>query len=216
MTILEALSDPNLFGALPSFHDLKTWSAWRAFLAAVYGLPMAEAELEVFRAHTGRATPRPGGYGEAVAIVGRQSGKSQVAAALATFEAIRAPREPGRGEMWATLIAQDQRSALRTLFGYAAQFFEVAPMLERAVVSQTSDTIQLENGTTIAAYPCRPAAIRGIRTRVAVCDELAFFRSSENLPQDVEMLRALRPTLAMTGGKLIILSSPVRGERRAL
>jgi hypothetical protein len=97
MTILEALSDPNLFGALPSFHDLKTWSAWRAFLAAVYGLPMAEAELEVFRAHTGRATPRPGGYGEAVAIVGRQSGKSQVAAALATFEAIRAPREPGRG-----------------------------------------------------------------------------------------------------------------------
>jgi hypothetical protein len=41
-----------------------------------------------------------------------------------------------------------------------------------------------------------------------VCDELAFFRSSENLSTDTEMLRALRPCLATTGGKLIVLSSP--------
>jgi hypothetical protein len=56
--------------------------------------------------------------------------------------------------------------------------------------------------------PLKTAWIRGIRARVAVCDELAFFRSSENVPQDVEMLRALRPCLATTGGKLIVLSSP--------
>jgi integrase len=35
---------------------------------------------------------------------------------------------------------------------------------------------------------------------VVVCDELAFFRSSEGFPTDVEMLRALRPTPATTGG----------------
>ncbi|MEI8084543.1 MAG: hypothetical protein WCI74_22115, partial [Actinomycetes bacterium] len=44
--------------------------------------------------------------------------------------------------------------------------------------------------------------------RVVVCDELAFYRSSENLPTDVEMLRAVRPCLATTHGKLIVLSSP--------
>jgi hypothetical protein len=38
----------------------------------------------------GRSTPRPGGYSERVCIVGRQSGKSRVAATLAVFEAIRA------------------------------------------------------------------------------------------------------------------------------
>jgi hypothetical protein len=41
-----------------------------------------------------------------------------------------------------------------------------------------------------------------------VADELAFYRSTENIPVDVEMLRALRPCLATTGGKLIVLSSP--------
>jgi hypothetical protein len=81
-------------------------------------------------------------------------------------------------------------------------------MLSRFVVNRTADTLQLENGMAIAAYPCRPQAIRGLRARVVVCDELAFFRSTENIPVDVEMLRAARPCLATTGGRLIVLSSP--------
>src|SRR5262249_13561187 len=68
---------------------------------------------------------------------------------------------------------------------------------------------------TLAAYPCRPESIRGIRARVVICSELAFFRNSENMPNDLEMLRAIRPCLATTGGKLIILSSPY-GESGAL
>jgi hypothetical protein len=81
-------------------------------------------------------------------------------------------------------------------------------MLTNFVVNRTADALQLENGTTIAAYPCRPQAIRGLRARVVVTDELAFFRSTENLPTDTEMLRAARPCLATTGGKLMVLSSP--------
>jgi hypothetical protein len=50
---------------------------------------------------------------------------------------------------------------------------------------------------------------------VTVCDELAFFKSREGFPTDVEMLRALRATLATTGGKLIVLSSPY-GQAGAL
>ena len=116
MTILEALSDPNLFGALPSFHDLKTWSAWRAFLAAVYGLPMAEAELESSALTPAALSTAAGRIWRSCrdrrAAVWQEPGRGD---ALATFEAIRAPREPAR-KMWARLIAQDQRSALRTLF----------------------------------------------------------------------------------------------------
>ncbi len=81
--------------------------------AAGYRLPMSEAKLETFPAHTGVRAPRPGGYSEAVAIVGRQSGKSQVAAMVAVFEAITATRAEAR-VTWAVLVAQDQRSALRT------------------------------------------------------------------------------------------------------
>lgn len=55
MTILEALADPQLLGALPAFHDFATWRAWLVFLRAVYGLPMDEADLE---ARLARAGPR--------------------------------------------------------------------------------------------------------------------------------------------------------------
>jgi hypothetical protein len=97
---------------------------------------------------------------------------------------------------------------LRTLFSYAKAPFEMIPILKQSVLTQTAETLRLNSGVVLAAYPCRPAAVRGLRAQVVIADELAFFRSTENLPQDVEMLRALRPTLATTNGKLIILSSP--------
>jgi hypothetical protein len=53
MTILQALRDRHLFGTLPAFRDLGTWSAWRSFLAAVYGLPMSRS----------RASDFPGAHG---------------------------------------------------------------------------------------------------------------------------------------------------------
>ena len=134
---------------------------------------MSEAELATFRGHTARSAPRPGGYTETVAIVGRQSGKTRLAAAIATFEAISAEREPG-SDLFAVLVAQDQRAALRTSFRYAAAPFEASAMLRHSIVSQTADIVALETGVTLAAYPCRPAAVRGLRARVVVVDEVAF------------------------------------------
>jgi hypothetical protein len=165
LTILKALRDPQLLGALPAFRDLTSWSAWEAFLSAVYGLPMSEAQLATLRAHTGRTAPREGGYAEAVAIVGRQSGKSEIAAALAVFEAISAQREPGRGETYAGPVAQDARAALRTLFRYASTPFETSPLLEKFVMGSTQDTLALENGTVIAgpARKRRPTGYRRLR-----------------------------------------------------
>ena len=37
-TILKAVRDPNLFA--PWFKDRVTWTAWFAFLAALFALPM--------------------------------------------------------------------------------------------------------------------------------------------------------------------------------
>jgi hypothetical protein len=38
---LQAVDDPNLFA--PWFRDPATWTAWRAFLAALVGLPTCGA-----------------------------------------------------------------------------------------------------------------------------------------------------------------------------
>ena len=209
-SILDALEDRALFGGLSGFHDLATWRAWLVFLRAAYGLPLGGEDLETFRRHTGRATYQPpsGGYPEVVCIVGRQSGKTRIAATIAAFEAVLAEQEPDRTELYAVLVAQDHRAALRTLFGYARAPFENVAVLKRSVSEIRADTIRLRSGVTVAAYPCRPAAVRGLRARVAVVDELAFFTATDGRPTDIEMLRALRPALATTGGKLVILSSP--------
>ena len=208
--IIEALEHPRLFGALPAFKDLKTWARWFVFLRAIYGLSMNATEERIFCQHTGREryVRRDGGYRRAAAIVGRQAGKDRIGSVIQDFEAITAKPEPDGTELYAISIAQDHRSALRTAHRYARAPFESVPALKRMVTSRTADSWGLDNGIVLAGYPCRPAAVRGIRAKVVICSELAFYRSSENLMLDSEMLRAVTPTLATTGGRLVILSSP--------
>ncbi len=230
-SIVDALRDPSSFGALPAFGDLSapvpkdqprpasTWDAWLAFLRAVYGLPMSEAEVAVFRKHTGRTSPRVGGYAEAVAVVGVRSGKSRIAGLIASFEASTA-RADGGEPLYALLLAQDHRGAMRTLQRYAALPFETVPALMALVpaaqplrrllrrIAQREDALTLTTGVVIASYPCRPAAVRGLGAVVVVVDELAHFITSDGRPTDREMLRVARGRVATTGGKVIVLSSP--------
>ena len=217
LNIIEALQHPQLFGGMPCFQKPESWTAWLAFLKCVYGLPLNVEELALFTRCTGRTTysPPAGGFQEVVCITGRQSGKTRIAATIASFEAISAKAEADKTETYALMLAQDHRGAVRALLSYAKSPFEIVPSLQGEVLTSTADTIKLANGVNICAYPCRPAAIRGLRARVVVVDELAFFRSTENLPTDVEMLRAVRPALATTNGKLVILSSPY-GQSGAL
>jgi hypothetical protein len=138
-----------------------------------------------------------------------QAGKSRIAALIATFEAMVAEPDPDGVDVYAVLVAQDQRSALRVLLAYVKAAFHSIPALAALVEADLGDSVRLSTGVVLVAYPCRVAAMQGLRARVAICDELAYFRSAdENLPQDSEMLRALRPRLATTGGRLIVISSP--------
>ena len=55
MDILSACSDPQVFA--PAFRDPSTWKAWRAYLAALFALPLSKDELEIYRQCTGRQDP---------------------------------------------------------------------------------------------------------------------------------------------------------------
>jgi hypothetical protein len=83
VTILDAVRDKRLFGA--AFKDVSTWAAWLAFLAALFGLPMSEAEAEVFRVCTGRSALPDQPFRESWLICGRRSGKSFVMALIAVY-----------------------------------------------------------------------------------------------------------------------------------
>ena len=209
-----------------AFRNLNSWRTWLVFLAAFYGLPLSDLQpfgmtedeaLATFRKHTGRTTygPPAGGYREAGAIVGRQAGKDRIGSVVQAFEAITASAEADGTDLYSISVCQDARASLRTQFAYVCAPFRRIPMLRELVTAERTDALELSTGVVLASYPCRPQAVRGLRAKVVICSELAFFRSTEGYPTDVEMLRAARPMLATTNGKLLILSSPY-GQSGAL
>ena len=212
LTIVDALHDRRLFGRLPAFRDLRTWTAWLVFLKTVDGLPLNRTERSVFEKHTRRSryTPPKGGFPEAVAIVGVQSGKSLIAAVLADHAALMGVRGTH-----AVLVGQDHRGAMRVLLKYSREPFDTLPAFQAEVLRPTADTLELRNGVSLSAYPCRPEAVRGLRACIVVIDELAFFTATDGRPTDTEMLRVARGRVATTGGKIIVLSSPY-GQSGAL
>ena len=45
--IIDAVNDDNLFA--PWFKDRATWAAWFTFLRALFGLPLLDRELTLYR-----------------------------------------------------------------------------------------------------------------------------------------------------------------------
>ena len=82
ITILDAMDDPNLFGA---WFRGDTWNAWRAFLAALFALPMTDAMVDIFRECTKRTAVPSGPFREVRLLCGRRAGKSLIAALIAVF-----------------------------------------------------------------------------------------------------------------------------------
>jgi len=76
------MADPQLFG--PLFAG-PSWNAWRACLAAIFGLPMSEWMLELFKRHTGRTTAPVAMAREVYLIVGRRGGKDRIASLILVF-----------------------------------------------------------------------------------------------------------------------------------
>jgi hypothetical protein len=193
----------DLLTYFDALHRGATWRAWRTFFAAVCGEPLDADGLAIFERRTGRSAPNRDGYPEAVMVTGVQSGKSAVAGTLMSYAALT-----GAPGTHAIGVAQDHRGAMRALLHYGRAPFEAHAAFRPEVVRETTDSLYLRNGVTLSAYPCRPAAIRGLRACIVVIDELAFFTTTDGRPTDVEMLRAARGRLATTGGKLLVLSSP--------
>ena len=164
----------NVLDLFDTLHPGPTWRPWRAFVAAVYGEPLDAEGLEIFRKHTGRREPHPEGYPEAVMVVGVQSGKTDVAAALGDHAALTG--EPGTH---ALLVGQDHRGAMRALLRYARAPFASVPAFRAEVSRETADVLELRRGTSLSAYPCRPAALRGLRACIVCLDELGFYTATD-------------------------------------
>jgi hypothetical protein len=82
VNLLQALDDDQLVA--PLFAG-SSWAPWRAFLKALFALPMADAELDLYRRHTERLTPPAKSFNEAALVIGRRGGKSRILALVAVY-----------------------------------------------------------------------------------------------------------------------------------
>ncbi len=207
-TLREALTDPRLLGkALPG----PSWHVWRTLLLATMGEPLTTEELETFTAVTGRDEAPTERCEELIGIVGRRGGKSRAVAVLASYLStlidygdVLVPGE--RGLM--LCIAPDTKQAA-IVHGYVAGVLGESELLRPLLDSSTGNSLRLSNGIDIEVRAASWRRLRGVTCIAAIADESCFWFSDEtSANRDTEILQAIRPALATTGGLLAIISTP--------
>jgi hypothetical protein len=215
-SIIAALDDPDLFGGM--FNAL-SWEPWRAFLAALQGLPMSDGHLALYRHHTGRSEPptRPARYAELV--VGRRGGKSRVLALIATYLACvldhSAHIVPGEVPVVA-VIAKDRTQA-RVILSYIAGLLRSIPLFAELIEDELAESIRLSNGVVIEVHTASIGAPRGRTFLAVLCDETAFWPvEGDSANVDVEVINAVRPGLSTIPYSLLLIASSPYAKRGIL
>ena len=129
----------------------------------------------------------------ALLLCSRQAGKSTVTGALATHTAIYTP-----GSLTLLLSAAQRQSG--ELFKTVLNFLHSLPN-PPAVKQESALQIELTNGSRIIALPGKEATIRGY----AGVDLLVIDEASR---VDDALYYSVRPMLAVSGGRLIALTTP--------
>jgi hypothetical protein len=210
---VSAAGDPNLLGGVLVGDS---WRAWRVLLIAAMGEELTDEERVVFTQLTGRDREPGRRVEELVGVIGRRGGKSRAVATLACYlSALCDHPTLVAGEVGVLLvIAPDTQQAAITL-GYIGAAFEASPVLRRLVKSKTATKLRLTNGVEIAVRASDFRRLRGATFVAAIGDEACFWMNAErSMNPDSEIVAAVRPGLATTGGPLILISSPHarRGE----
>jgi hypothetical protein len=215
ISIIDACTDQNLFRSFLSdgSASIATWRAWSIALRALYGLPVRGSKSkQLVEKCTGRTQLPKDGFDTALFLTGRRSGKSRTAAIIGAYEACLSGRHErlSEGETGLVLIASPSRAQSRIVHNYVRAIFEI-PMLKAQLRKELNNVgFELKNGVRVEIQAADWRTVRGYTLLAAVVDEAAFlgYDSESKVKSDTELIRAIQPSLATTGGKLIAISSP--------
>lgn len=216
INLIDAMDAPELFA--PHFRG-DSWTAWRAFLKALFAILMDDAELALYRRHTGRQAPPTAAFVEAALIVGRRGGKSRVLALIATYLATFRDYAPhlAPGEMATVAVIASDRKQARSIFRFIQGLLKAVPSLAALVAEETAEAITLTNNVQIEISTASFRSARGYTFAAVLADEIAFWRSDETSANpDVEILRAVRPGMASIPGSVLLLASSPYAKRGSL
>ena len=207
--IIDAINNPKLFGSLPRFKKLETWTAWLVVLKAIFGLPMIVDDLVIFQRHTGRIYPPLGGSKETYLIIGRRGGKSFISDLVTCIIACFIDFSPfiTVGETLAVMCLAKDKDQARIVFRYIKSILNYVPALKSMIHDQRADEIELTTGVTIMVKASDFGGVRGPTIACVVADEIAFWPSQGANPDD-EVLSAIRPAMAtIPDAKLLCIST---------
>lgn len=212
-SIVDAMTDPALFGR---HFDGESWGAWRAFLKAMFALPMSKAEREIFEKHTQRSynNATAAEIMHAVLICGRRSGKSRVLALIGVYLAVMVDWSArlSAGETGTVMILAASKDQAKVIYKYCLGLLQGTPIFERLIKKATASVITLSNGIEIRITAASFRTTRGVTAVAVLMDEVAFWWSDPNAAEsDIEIARALKPaTMTVRGSRTLIASSPYR------
>lgn len=216
MNIIDAIRDENLFRPFLADRngDITTWQNWQTCLRALYGRPISSQRYEFIREVTGRDAEQlpDNGFDTALFLTGRRSGKSRIAAVIGAYEAALAGHESklSPGEKGIVAVVSPTKQQSKIVKDYTRAIFEGTPLLASEVANETVLGFDLKNNNSINILTGDPRMVRGFTLLAAIVDEAAFFGLDADalVKSDTELVRALKPALATTGGKLVAISSP--------
>jgi hypothetical protein len=216
VNIVRALNDPKVFGR---YFSRESWNVWRAFLAALFGLPLTHDQLLLYRQFTGRATAPTSPLQEAWLVVGRRGGKSFVLAIIAVFLACFKDWRPylGPGEVGTIMIIAQDRKQARAIKRFISGLLRETPVLAPMLEEETVESIRLRNRVAIEIHTASFRSTRGYTIVAALLDEIAVWETDETSAEpDVEVINAIKPGMATIPGAMLLCASSPHARRGAL
>lgn len=213
VTMRQALADPDLLGNAIAG---ESWALWRTLLIAAMGEALLPDERAAFTEVTGRQHEPGAPVEEMWTIAGRRSGKTRAAGVLACYLACLCDHSAAlaAGERGVLPILAASTTQATRAFNHVVGVLESSPVLSAEIAGRTSESIALRTGIDIEIRVASFKTIRGITAVGVIADEVAFWSIEGSANPDREILDALRPSLATTGGPLVCISTPYgrRGE----
>jgi hypothetical protein len=203
------MTTPKLAGAE---FTAPSWATWRVIARLIDGDAhlLTPGEQALALQLTGRKMLPTVAPREVYVGAGRRSGKSRFGALVATWLAAGEYPQLAAGETAVVAhIAPDKKQAAIDL-DYARGIVEQSALLRAELAGTTQDTLTFRHRTQLEVATASYRTVRGRTQAGAVVDESAFLRADDSALPDVELVRALRPSLLTLNGLLVVLSSPHR------
>lgn len=169
--------------------------AWRAAVKAIYGSPLTDDELVIYKRLSGGVEPPVGGSKRVLIIGGRRGGKSSAAGRIATFEATQ--RDHGRylepGQIGSVSILAQDLSGATQVVNYA-QGLAKLPEIAHDVADIPVETVLFRRGLRLEKVTASEQAVRSRTAVFVVADEIAYW-DSQGPDEDRKVMAALTPSL---------------------